>query len=264
MGFKYFTRLLFHTFLSISALLVLGVTPFFVGGCASTNLAESNSPEAAFKAAEEFEKDERFEEALTKFNEVKNKHPYSRFAVDAELHIADIHYKREAFIESQTAYQLFKDFHPKYPRIDYVTFRLAMSYFMQLPPSTDRDLTPAHNAIKYFSEVITSYPTSEFVKEATQKKAECYRMLADKEMYVAYFYRHREMYDSALKRYESLLSLYPNNGFDEEATYYAGICAFESSNNELGRKYLNEVISKFPTGSWVSRAKNALDKYGNR
>src|SRR4029079_1103895 len=97
-----------HVFILISGLfLLLGA------GCASGSLAESNSAEAAFKAAEEFEKDERFEEALTKFNEVKNKHPYSKYAVEAELHIADIHYKREAYIESQTAYQLFKDFHPK-------------------------------------------------------------------------------------------------------------------------------------------------------
>src|SRR5271154_4212480 len=104
----------------------------FLPNCASKDVTESNSAEAAFKAAEEFEKDERYEEALQKFNEVKNKHPYSKFAVEAELHVADIHYKREAFIEAATAYQLFKDFHPKNPKIDYVTFRLAMSYYEQL------------------------------------------------------------------------------------------------------------------------------------
>jgi len=43
-----------------------------VMGCSSGDLSESATPEGAFKAAEEFEKDERYEEAITKFNEVKN------------------------------------------------------------------------------------------------------------------------------------------------------------------------------------------------
>jgi outer membrane protein assembly factor BamD len=254
-----------HSFI-LTALLVTSTlgAPFIVGGCSSANLAESNSPEAAFKAADEFEKDERYEEALTKFNEVKNKFPYSRFAIEAELHIADIHYKREAFIEAQTAYQLFKDFHPKYARSDYVTYRLAMSFYEQLPPTIDRDLTPAHKAILFFEEVINSYSASEFVKDATEKRTKSLRMLAEKEMYIAHFYAVRDMYDSALKRYEGLLAKYPNNGFDEEATYMAGFSAYESSNNELGKKYMTDLVVRFPAGDWTGKARSALNKYGNR
>src|SRR5438132_955753 len=122
-------------------------------GCSSVQVADPNSAEGMFKIAEELEKDERFEESITKFNELRNKHPYSRYSTEAELRVADIHYKKEAFIESATAYQLFKDFHPKHPRSDYVTYKLAMSYFNQLPSTIDRDLGPAHKAIQFFSEV---------------------------------------------------------------------------------------------------------------
>src|SRR5438552_2579134 len=87
--------------------------------CSSASVDESNSAEAAFKTATELENNERYEEAILKFNEVKNKHPYSKYAVEAELRVADIQYKKEAYIEAATAYQLFKDFHPKNPKIDY-------------------------------------------------------------------------------------------------------------------------------------------------
>lgn len=231
--------------------------------CASKDVAESNSAEAAFKAAEDFEKDERYEEALAKFAEVKNKHPYSKVAVEAELHIADIHYKREAFIEAATAYQLFKDFHPKNPKIDYVTFRLAMSYFEQLPPSADRDLAPATKAIQFFKEVVNAYPTSPYVPEAKQKETEALRMLAEKEAYIGWYYFKRGVYDSALRRYEGLLVKYPYLGYDEESLYYSGYSAFQTGDKELGVKRINELLSKFPNGPFAGRGKSALEKYAS-
>lgn len=233
-------------------------------GCSTTQIADPNSAEGMFKVAEELEKDDRFEEAITKFNELRNKHPYSRYSTEAELRVADIHYKREAFIESATAYQLFKDFHPKHPRSDYVTYRLAMSYYSQLPSTTDRDLSPAQKAIQFFKEVEFSYSTSEYVKDALEKKASCLKMLAEKEMYIANFYYIRDTYDSALKRYEALLAKYPNKGFDDEALYKAGISAFEIGEAEVGKKHINELLNTHPNSSYASSGRRALEKYGRR
>src|SRR5579862_1861877 len=131
-----------NLFVSMGLFVIFAGFATFMSGCSSTSVSESNSAEIAFNAAVEFENDERYEEALAKFNEVKNKHPYSKYAIEAELHIADIQYKRENFIEAQTAYQLFKDFHPKNAKVDYVTYRLAMSLYNQLPSTSDRDLSP--------------------------------------------------------------------------------------------------------------------------
>jgi outer membrane protein assembly factor BamD len=214
--------------------------------------------------ATDFENDERYEEALSKFNEVKNKHPYSKYAIEAELHIADIQYKRENFIEAQTAYQLFKDFHPKNPKSDYITYRLAMSLYNQLPATADRDLTPTTKAIQYFTEVINAYPTSQYVKDSQDKKLSCLKMLAEKEAYIGNFYFIREKYDSAQRRYELLLSKYPNLGFDEEAMYRAGVAAFEQGENLEAKRHLEALIAKYPNGSYASQAKSALEKYGQR
>ena len=77
------------------------------------------------RVGERFEKDERYDEAITQFNQVKNKFPYSRLATEAELRVAEIHFKRDEFIEAQAGYQTFKELHPSHPKGDYVTFRLA-------------------------------------------------------------------------------------------------------------------------------------------
>lgn len=244
-------------FLRLNGLLLL-VFALFVG-CTSAEKYDTSTPEGAFKQAEELEKDELYEEAIAKFSDVKNKFPYSKLSTEAELRIADIHYKREAFIEAASAYQLFKEFHPKHPKSDYVTFRLAMSYFNQLPSTIDRDLSVAEKAILYFDEVLSSYPNSEYAAEAREKKYKALKMLAEKEMYIADFYAKRGMYDSALGRYETVLKRYPNLGLDAAALYGAAKSAIKSGERERGQQYLKNLYALYPDSEEARRAKSELE-----
>ena len=233
-----------------------------LSGCSTSEKLDTSTPEGDFKHAEIFEKDERYEEAIQKFSEVKNKHPYSRFATEAELRIADLQFKRDSFIESAAAYQLFREFHPKHPRVDYVTFRLALSYFNQLPPTIDRDLAVADKAILYFDEVLSSYPQSEYLAETRTKRGEALKMLAEKEMYIANFYAKRKTYESALKRYEFLLKTYPNQGLDAAALYGAAESALKSGEKERGQQHLKNLYSLYPASDEAKRAKNEFEKLG--
>jgi outer membrane protein assembly factor BamD len=235
-----------------------------LGACSSGDLKDSATPEGAYAIAEEYEKDERYEEAIQKFREVQNKHPYSRYAVMAKLKVADINYLRENFIEAQNAYQLFKDLHPKHEKIDYVTFRLGMSYFNQLPSTIDRDLSQAHKAILYFDEVLTSYPKSAHAKEAADRKADALKKLAEKEKYIADFYFKHEQFDSALRRYEKVLKEYPTAGLDLWILYGASASALRTGEKEKGKLYANKLIQQFPGSSEASKIKNEMEKNGLR
>lgn len=241
--------------------LALGASLLFVG-CSSADKYDTSTPEGAFKLAEEFEQDERYEEAIARFTDIKNKHPYSRFATLSELKIADLNFKREAYIEAQNSYQLFKEFHPKHPQSDYVTFQLAMSYFNQLPSTIDRDLSLADKAILYFDEVTNSYPNSKYAGDAKQKRQDALRMLAEKEMYIANFYMKRDQFDSALKRYETVLKTYPNLGFDSAALFGAAKSSFSIGEKDRGQQHLKNLYSLFPGSDETKRAKNEFQKLG--
>ncbi|MBX9768849.1 MAG: outer membrane protein assembly factor BamD, partial [Bdellovibrionales bacterium] len=208
-----------------------------LAACSNYQIKDQGTPEGLFEYAEQLEKDDRYEEAIQKFQEVKNKHPYSKLATAAELRVADIYYKRETFIEAQAAYQIFKELHPRHPSADYVTFRLGMSYFMQLPSTIDRDLGQAHKAILYFEELARAYPQSQHVEEAAKKRGEARRMLADKELYIADFYLKREHFQSALPRYEKVLTLYPTEGVEPKALVGAGVAAARAGDLDKGGKY---------------------------
>ena len=248
--------------LPLIILLFVGGFTNTLAGCATADKIDSSTADGAFKQAETLEKEERYDEAVAKFSEVKNKFPYSKLATQAELRIADLQFKRESYIEAQSAYQLFKEFHPKHPQADYVTFRLAMSFFNQLPSSIDRDLSVADKAMLYFDEVANSFPTSQYVAEAKEKKQAALHMLADKEMYIANFYAKREKFDSALKRYETVLKVYPNLGFDSQALYGAARSAFKSGEKERGQQHLKNLYSLYPQSDEAQRAKHELEKLG--
>lgn len=234
---------------------------FVISGC-STAIKDTNTPEGAFRAAEEYENDEMYEEALTKYAEVKNKFPYSRYAVEAELRIADVHYKKETWIDAQNNYQLFKDLHPKHPRIAYATHRLAMSYFNQLPSTIDRDLSVAEKAILYFDEVTRNYGNTEFAAEAKEKKAEARKMLAEKVLYIAEFYFIRDIYDSALLRYEKLLNEFSAEGYAPKALLGAGISALEVGERARGEQYLSQLVKSHSGTAEADRAPGVLRNYG--
>lgn len=231
-----------------------------LGGCASTEDTNPNTAEGAYQLGERYRKNERYEDAIAQFQNVKNKYPYSRLATEAELQIADINYERETYLEAQTAYQIFKELHPKHPKSDYVTFQLAMSYFQQLPSTIDRDLTLAQQAILYFDEVITSYPASEYVEKAKAKKSDALKKLAEKELYIAEFYFIREMYDSALGRYEDLLERYSNLGLDDQALYGAAVSAAQIKDPRKRDFYMERLVKNHPSSTWTQKAQQELKK----
>ncbi|XGC80969.1 outer membrane protein assembly factor BamD [Bdellovibrio bacteriovorus] len=230
----------------------------FVSGCSTTE-KNSNTPEGAFAIAEEFDQGERYEEAIRRYTEVKNKFPYSNFATKAELAIADVYFKQESYAEAQVAYQMFKELHPTAPQSDYVQFRIGLSFYNQLPSSIDRDLTLANDAILNLSELIKKYPNSQYVAEAKEKRSAAIKMLAEKEDYIGNFYFIRKIFDSALSRYEGLYNNYSGLGFDARALSRAAISAQKIGNTEKAKKYEELLKRDFPDSKELKAAQKEIE-----
>jgi outer membrane protein assembly factor BamD len=234
------------------------VFALFTTACATSEKLDKNTAEGAFALAQKFEKDERYEEAITYYSEVKNKYPYSRFATESELKIADIEFARENYPEAEAAYKLFKEFHPNHQRADYVTFQLGKSVFNQLPPTIDRDLGLASTCIEYFDQLLTSYPSSEYIAKANEFKAKAQKMLAEKANYIAQFYFVREKWQSALGRYEDLMRNFPKQGYDLSALYGATISAYKMRDLDRAKTYFKRLLAEFPDSKELAKARSEL------
>lgn len=241
----------------VSLVAILSLYVFLVA-CSSDD-KKADTAEGAYAIAQDYEKNDRYDEAIRRFQEVKNKFPYSKYATMAELAIGDTYYKQESYAEAQVAFQSFKDLHPKHPQIDYVTYMLGMSYFKQLPSTVDRDLSLASSAILFFEEVMQQYPNSKYNKESRENRDNTINMLAQKEDYIGDFYYKRGNFESALPRYENLAKKFKGNALEAKALARASIAASKIGEQEKANRYRADFKKSFPAANLEAEASKGLE-----
>lgn len=185
--------------------IIIALMAVLTMSCAQKAPDGKTKAEVLFKESKILKDDGRYIAATEKLNRLRNEHPYSFFAVPAELMLADILFEQENYIESAASYIIFKDFHPKHIQIPFVTYRIAESFYKQIPDTFDRDLESANESIRYYKEVLSKYPDSEYTKDANKKIVEAQNMIIKKEKYIADFYYKTESFNAAMWRYKMIL-----------------------------------------------------------
>lgn len=235
-----------------------------LNACQSLKTIDTSTVAGQYELAEQYEENQRYQEAILRFREIKNKYPYSRFAVMSELKVADIEFKRENYEEAKLAYQIFRDYHPSFAKMDYIVFQIAESAFLQLPSSIDRDLSPANEALEYYRNLIRQFPSSSYSDKARTRIAELFKKQAEKELYIADFYFKKKNFKSALGRYENVMTKFPKLGLSARALRGASLSAFEAELASVGKKYLNELYKSYPNSAEAQELRAKVSKYGVR
>ena len=156
------------------------------------------------------------ENAFEAFQDIRDRYPYSRHAITAELKIADALFKRGDFDEAHEAYDEFEKLHPKNKNIPYVIYQKGMCDFEQFK-SIDREQVHTLKAKATFERLIRQFPRSEYANRARKNLRKCIISLAEYELYVGNFYYKMGFYRAALGRYNFILQNYPDMGQYHEA-----------------------------------------------
>ncbi|MCM2280008.1 MAG: outer membrane protein assembly factor BamD [Oligoflexia bacterium] len=200
----------------LSVLLAVFCAFAALSGCAGKQVDE-NDPGALFKEAEEDAKSDHFQIAIDKFRMIKNKFPYSKYSVDAQLRIADIYFLQESYAEAASAYESFYDLHPKHEKVAYAMFRAAKAYFSDIPSPVSRDLISAQKALDAYNEYLGRFPSAPEATEARTDANTARRYLAEKELYIGDFYYKRDQFDAAAPRFRKVIELYPETDAAKQA-----------------------------------------------
>lgn len=195
-----------HKFIAFIALIAI----VFLVSCASDRPEGKTEAEVLFKEAKALVAEERYILATEKLNQLKNLYPYSYYATPSELLEAEILYLQENYVEAAAAFMLFRDFHPKHEKLPYVIYKIAESYYKQIPDTFDRDLEGAVEAIRYYQEMLVKFPADKYSKDAKKKIRDCKKMLRSKEQYIADFYFKTENFSAAQWRYLDILNSFKN------------------------------------------------------
>jgi outer membrane protein assembly factor BamD len=204
---------------------VLLILLFSVSGCAwfqDDNDMEKSAATLVQEGSSQF-RDRDFKDAIHSFTTLKDWYPFSKYAILAELKIADAQYELEEYDEAILAYQDFESLHPKNEAIPYVIYRTGLCWFDRID-TVDRDQKCARKAQAEFIRLIERFPDSSQAAKATKHIEHCISSLAGHELYVALFYFKAEQYKAALKRYEYLFANFPDTKEGKKALTNIALC----------------------------------------
>jgi outer membrane protein assembly factor BamD len=165
----------------------------------------------------------QYSDAIKNFEQLKDWYPFSKYAILAELKIADAHYYLKQYPEAIQAYGDFEQLHPRNEAVPYVIYQIGRSYYDQID-TIDRDQTAAQKALETFRRLIEQYPNGLYSQKARSHIINCYKSLSGHEFYIAMYYYKKEKYKAARQRLLDLVTNYPDVGMHYSALKYLANC----------------------------------------
>lgn len=247
----------------VSALVLVGACSAFETNLQDTEVSYQSTARQNFDEGDAAFKAERYAEAIKFFEHVKNKFPYSKYAVLADLRMADAHFEREKWLEAADAYRLFVRFHPRHEQVPYATWRVALSYYKEmqkgfflLPAAHETDLASTNDAIRAFDDYLSRYPDGEHVEEARKLRTEARGRLAEHDLYAAKFYVQREKWQGALWRYERVANDFADTPKAAAALLEAGrICEEHLERPDEAKAHYDRLVRDYPSSPEAEEVK---------
>jgi outer membrane protein assembly factor BamD len=201
------------------------------------------------------------------FGFIKSRFPYSRYAVLAELRLADAEFGAEQYIEAIDSYRLFIKFHPTHEMVanGYASYRIGESYFRQLsgdfwlfPPSFEKDQSSTEDAVNELKSFLDKYPDSPYRSKAKDILVKVGKRLADHEWYVARYYWDRGKPMGTVLRLRRLLERYRGVGYDEEAMWLLGRAYVAVAMPDRAKLIWKELVDKYPKSGRAEDARKGM------
>jgi outer membrane protein assembly factor BamD len=250
------------------------------GACATSD--EAKAVTYSLTAKQNYEKglaelkNENYQEASRFFSFVKQKFPFSKYAVLAELALADTQYERGNYQEAIDAYKNFVRLHPTHEKVEdgYVAFRICECYvkempddFFLVPPSYEKDQTSVHDALRELNDFVDKYPDSTFLKQAQSDRREVLKRLIEHEVYVARFYLDRDAPGAAILRLEGALKRYPDSGREPELLLALGETQLQMGKAAEAKQNFEKIVGGYANTHQAKRAELFLEfirkRYGD-
>jgi outer membrane protein assembly factor BamD len=263
--------------LAITATAAIATVP----GCASSD--EATKPITySLTAKQNYEKglaelkDENYPEAQKYFQFVKQKFPFSKFAVLAELSIADTQFARGNYTEAVDSYKAFIRLHPTHEKVEngYAAFKVGDCYYKDmpddiwlLPPSYEKDQSAVSDALRELDDFRKKYPDSKYQKDSEPIRKEVLKRLVDHEVYIARFYLNRDHTKAAANRLQGAIRKYPGSGREPELLFALGQTYLQMGDALKSKDTFARVVSEFPAAPQARRSELYLEfihkRYGD-
>ncbi len=200
------------------------ILPMLFAGCAWFEKPREDKPaQELIRDGMDAYDEGNYKEAIKSFEKLRDWYPFSKYAILAELKIADAYYNLEAYADAVFSYEEFERLHPRNEAIPYVIYRIGRSHFNRID-TIDRDQTTAAKALETYDRLISQFPDDPHANMAGADKIICYKSMAGHDYYVGEFYYKSKHYKAALLRFKAVLTSYPDVGYHQKALLLIANC----------------------------------------
>ncbi|HTE54287.1 MAG TPA: outer membrane protein assembly factor BamD [Kofleriaceae bacterium] len=251
---------------------VLALSTGFVAACGGSKAGKvdySVSAQQNYERGLKKMEREDWVAAAKYFSFIKARFPYSKYAVLAELRLADAEFGAEHYLQAVDLFKSFIKFHPSHEMVrnGYASFRIAGAYYEMLPgdmwllpPSFEKDQSATSDAHRELVEFLRKYPGSPQMAKVRVMLTRINKRLAAHELYVARFYWDRERPMGTVLRLRRLLDKHGGVGYDGPALYLLGKAYLEVDEPARARKAWERLVKEHPDDDHADEVRDELKK----
>ncbi len=218
-----------------------------------------------FDRAMEAMKSRKYDVARLSLQTLINTYPDSEDVARAKLAIGDSWLAEggsTAWAQAESEYKDFQTFFPNMPEAAEAQLKIADIHYKQME-KPDRDYTHAKRAEDEYRQLLLQYPDSKLADEAKKKLLEVQEVLAEREFRIGRFYYLRESWAASIARLKSVTDTYPLYSHADEALMMLGD-AYEAEANIIRAAKLNDASKQKLIKSFEDSAAAAYTKIVTR
>jgi len=223
-----------------------------MAGCASDK-AYKDTAQNEYEHAKYLINDGNYSRATMDLENFSSHHPYSKYAIRAELLHIFAAYKDRQYILSETLSSRFIDRHPRHANVDYAKYMLAMSHYRERSDA-ENDPTQSLAAIDGFIALLKEHPDSTYAKDGRRHLQKLYNTLSSHELNVGKFYFDNDQYVAAANRFQMIIEKYQTTPAIEEALYYLAASYAKLGLRKDAQQSAMLLQHNYPKSSWSEKS----------
>ncbi len=166
----------------------------------------------------------KYEVARLNLQTLINTYPDSEYVARAKLAIGDSWLAEggtAGLAQAESEYNDFITFFPNMPEAAEAQLKIADIHYRQIE-KPDRDFTHAKRAEEAYRQLLLQYPDSKLAQTARIKLLQVQEILAEREYRIGHFYYVRESWPAAMARLKTLTDTYPLFSKADDALFMLG------------------------------------------
>jgi outer membrane protein assembly factor BamD len=244
---------------------VLGCT-FMLAACGATKAPPdptlSWAPDRLYADAREEIRAGNWANALRQLERLESRYPFGKWAQQAQLDTAYVHYRDGERALALAAVDRFLKLYPNHESLDYayylrglVNFNEQQGFLANLGGQdlSERDSRAAREAFDSFKEVSTRWPQSKYADDALARMRYLKNNMAQGELHIARFYYRRGAFVASANRARSVVSNYQDVPAIEEALVLMMMAYDKLGMNDLKDDAQRVLQANFPKSALAAK-----------